>query len=203
MARSPKSALTLTLAVAALVLSACGGKSPPPGPGTVRGTPPDLRGRRVIVLPIQQSVGVGGNLNAELVFGLTDRTREVGWVFAPEVDEILARSPSISARTTGLAVGHFLLAEVQRVGDPLFGELRRMAALVDATAILIPIQAALVSVPGEDPKINLTAALIEARTGRVAWFVIVEGGAFPAGDPRGIASAVDALARRLLWYVGQ
>ena len=187
----------------ALVLAACGGSVPPPGPGTSIGSPPDLRGTRVMVLPVQQVLGVSGDPDAELAFGLSDRTQEVTWVFAQEVDEALSRAPAVDAATSGLSVGQFLRSEVRRIGDPLFGQLRRMAALVDAEGALIPVQVALVSDAGKDPKIQLSVALIEVRTGRVRWFGIVEGGAFPAGDPRGLASAVDRLARTLLWYVGR
>ena len=78
-----------------------------------------------------------------------------------------------------------------------------MAALVDAQAVLLPVQAVFASEAGEDPTIQLAVALIEVRTGRFCWFGIAEGGAFPAGDPRGLASSVDRLARTLLWYVGR
>ena len=192
-----------TAILVALALSACGGSTPPPGPGTSMGTPPDLRGTRVMVLPVQQLLGVSGDPDAELAFGLRAGTREVTWVLWYEVEEVLARSPGINARTRGLPVGQFLQAEVQRIGDPLFGELRRMAALVDADAVLLPVQAALAADVGEDPRIRWSVALIEVRTGRVPWFGVVEGGAFPAGNPRGLASSVDRLARTLLWYVGR
>lgn len=186
----------------ALVFSACGGSVPPPAPGTSFGSPPDLRGTRMIVLPVQQVLGVSGDPDAELAFGLRDRTREVTWVFAPEVDDALARSPGLNATTRGLPVGRFLRAEVQRIGDPLFGQLRRMGALMGADGVLLPVQAAAVADAEGGVKIELTVALIQVRTGRVRWFGVVEGGAFPAGDPRGLASAVDVLARTLLWYVG-
>jgi len=186
-----------------LALAACGGTMPRPEPGTSQGTPPDLRGSRVVVLPVQQVVGVSGDLDAEIAFGLQDRSREVTWVLTPEVERMLARSPAIRARTRGLQVGRFLSGEVRRIGDPLYGELRRMSALVDADAILLPVQAAISGEVGEDPKINLSAAIVDPRTGRVAWFGVVEGDAFPAGDPRGLASVVDRLARTLLWYVGR
>ena len=192
----------IALALLAIGLASCGGNPPPPLPGTTRGAPPDLRGRRVIVLPVQQNLGVAGDIDAEMAFGLQDKTREVTWILDAEVQEILRRSPGILAGTRGLPVGHFLLAEVQRVGEPLYGNFRRMSALVDAGMILLPVQAVVSAVEGEDPRVELAVALIDSRTGRVEWFAIVEGGAFPAGDPRGIASAVDALARGLLWYVG-
>jgi hypothetical protein len=187
-----------------LALVACGGQktAPPPGPGTSQGVPPDLRGVRVLVLPVQQVVGVAGDIDAELAFGLSARASDVSWILPAEIERMLERSPSIDARARGLPVGKFLAAEVRRVGDPLFGQLRRMSALVDAEAILIPVRAVWAAEPGAQPTVQLAVALLEPRTGRVRWFGIVAGEAFPAGDLRGLTSAVDVLARTLLWYEG-
>lgn len=184
---------------------ACAGKAPPPEPGQSRGFPPDLRGRRVIVLPVQQIVGVAGDPDADLAFVLRDLGEDVDWVFEDEVQEILARSPAIQSSTRRLPVSVFMQAEVDRIGDPLFGIMRRMAALVDAEVILLPVQASYSlgdGVEGTLPRVRLAAALIVPRTGRVAWFGVEEGGDFPRGDPGGLASAVENLARTLLWYVG-
>ena len=119
-------------------------------------------------------------------------------IFPSDVERVLSRSPALRARIRGLPVGNFLLAEVQRVGDPLYGELRRMAALVDAEMVLLPIQASLEAEQGSDPKVRFWTVLIEVRTGRVLWFGVLEGGAFPSGDPRGLASAVETVAAMLL-----
>jgi len=164
------------------------------------GVAPDLRGMRVLLLPVQQNLGVRGELDAELAYGLRERGRDVAWITTAEVEEILARSPALQTRTRGLPVGIFLQAEVERIGDPLFGELRRIAAVVDAQAIVLPVQAALTSVAGEDPRIRLWTALIDVRSGRVPWFGVLEGGPFPAGDPRALASAVEQVAQSLFWY---
>ena len=195
----------IAVAALAILVSACAsGNTQAPEPGSSRGTPPDLRGLKVIVLPFQQNAGVPGNPDAELAFGLQSRSPGVEWVLPEEMDGILARSPSVRTRTRGLSVGIFLRTEVDRVGDPLYGELRRMAALVDAEVVLIPIGISPSNAEAEgDPTVAVTAALVVARTGRVAWFGIVEGEALPAGDPRGLASAVDQLARTLLWYAGE
>ena len=163
---------------------------------------PDLRGVRVLLLPVQQNLGVAGDPDAEFAYGLRERGQGVLWISAADVEERMARSPGTPARTRGLPVGVFLQAEVDRVGDPLYGELRRTAALVSAEVVVLPVQASLAGTPGEDPRVRLWTALIDVRTGRVAWFSVLEGGAFPAGDPRGLASAVDEVARTLLWYVG-
>ena len=188
----------------ASILSACGGNPPPPQPGDSRGFPPDLRGSRVMLLPTQIVVGVAGDPDAELAFTLRDRAREVEWVFPDEVDEVLARSPAMRASSTGLPVGLFLQAEVERVGDPLYGELRRLASLVDAEAILLPVQASFEAnqaIEGSPPRVRIAMALIEPRTGRVLWYTIEEGGDFSQGDPGGLASAVEAVARALFWYI--
>ncbi len=182
--------------------TACASRSAaPPEPGTVRGFAPDLRGRRVLLLPVQQNLGVPGDPDAELAFGLRDRGSGVTWVLPAEVEAVLARSPAVQASTRGLQVGQFLMAEVDRVGDPLYGELRRMSSLVNADAVLLPVQSALAAQPGADPKVRIWTALIEVRTGYVMWFSVLEGESFPRGDPRALASAVDELSRTLLWYV--
>lgn len=194
-----RAALWVVLASSAAV-GACGGPAPPPEPGLVQGFAPDLRGRRVMVLPVQQNNGVPGDLDAELSFALRDRAAGVAWVLPAEVDAVLARSPALDARTRGLPVGQFLAAEVQRIGDPLYGELRRLASLVDADAVLLPVQSALAGVAGGDLNVRFWTALIEVRTGRVVWFSVLEGDAFPRGDPRALASAVEEVTRTLLWY---
>lgn len=194
----------LVLAAALSVLAGCSGTAQPPEPGQAYGTPPDLRGRRVVLLPVQQVIGVAGDPDAELRFTLSDVGREVEWIFEEEVEEVLVRSPAIDARTRGLPVGVFLQAQVQRIGDPLYGELRRIAALVDAEAILLPVRVSFEeneAAEGSTPRVRFTTALIEPRSGRVVWFGIEEGGDFPQGDPRGLASAVESLAGSLLWYV--
>jgi hypothetical protein len=184
-----------------LSLAACARTAPPPEPGTIRGIAPDLRGTRVVLLPVQQNLGVRGDLDAELAYGLRDRGRDVAWIASSEVEEVLARSPALQTRTRGLPVGAFVQAEVERIGDPLYGELRRIAALVNAQAIVLPVQATMaVAAPGEDPRVRLWTALVDVRSGRVPWFAVLEGDAFPSGDPRALASAVDEVARSLLWY---
>ncbi len=187
-----------------VVLASCGGSAPPPTPGQTRGIAPDLRGSRVVLLPVQQVSGIPGDVDAEVRFALTDRGQGVVWVHSEEVERVLARSPSTPTRTTQLPVGVFLQAEVERVGDPLFGMLRRLAGLVDAEAVLLPVAATFepdLSVPGSGPRVRLQAALIEPRTGRVLWYGMEQGEVLPAAQPRALASASEELARSLLWYI--
>lgn len=194
----------LALGSVLLVLGACSA-SPPPEPGVSRGVPPDLRGRRVILLPVQLVVGVAGDPDAELAFTLADVGDDVDWVREDEIQDAMRRSPTVQTRTRGLPVGVFLQAEVDRIGDPLYGYLRRMEALVEADAILLPVAATYEpnqAIPGSGPRVRLTAALVEPRTGRVIWFGIEEGEEFDNADPRSLASAVENLSRTLFWYLG-
>lgn len=188
-------------------LAACGGGSaPPPEPGTSTGFAPNLDGRRVILLPVQQNLGVPGDPSAELSYALTDRGEDVDWILWPEVDEALARSPGMDARTTGLPIGLFAQAEVERVGDPLYGQLRRMAGLVDAEMILLPVGVTWEPNPAvvdATPRVRYTVALIVPRTGRVLWYGLEEGADHPRDDPRALASAAERLSERLLWYVSR
>lgn len=190
----------------AAAVSACGGRSvPEPAPGASVGFPPDLRGRRVVLLPMQRNQGVRGDVDAEIRFAFSDLGREVEWVFEDEVREALDRAPTIDADTRGLPVEAFNQAIVERVGDPLYGQLRRISALVDGEVILIPIRATFEpneTIVNSLPRVRLSATLIEPRTGRVLWFGIEEGQDLPQSDPRALASAVETLARSIFWYAG-
>ncbi|MDH5589262.1 MAG: hypothetical protein OEZ65_10885 [Gemmatimonadota bacterium] len=189
--------------VLAVVASSCGGKAPPPGPGTSLGVPPDLRGSRIMVFPLQDRAYLSGDADAELAFALNDRSDEVKWIFPDQLERALAGAPSLNAQTERLPVGVFLQAEVRRIGDPLFGILLRLGAVVDGEAALIPIRA-VGPVPGvAQGTSTLAAALIHVRTGRVLWFGIVEGTSYPPDHPAALPSLMEELARTLLWYAGE
>ena len=88
---------------------------------------------------------------------------------------------------------------VARLMDPMFGYLRRLAALTGGRLALIPVEVRhRASTPERPGAVEVVAALVDAETGRVAWFGVVEGEASEGGSPRALASAADALARLLL-----
>ena len=155
-----------------------------------------------MVFPVQEITGVDGNADAELAFGLQSRGEGVGWILPGALQRAMERSPGLGVRIRGLPVGMFLTSEVRRVGDPLYGDIRRLGELVDARVALIPVR--LWAGAGEETPgaARLAATLIDVRTGRVVWFGVVEGDPHAPADPRLLASAADALARTLLWYVG-
>lgn len=183
------------LGTLALVLAACASGSPDSESGATRGAVPDLRGARVLVLPAQLLDGVPPDLTVdeELAFALGARTRRVSWIFRAEVEAALRRSPNLQASLADLPVGIFLQAEVNRIGDPLYGELRRLTTLVGADVAVIPVRLSY----GEDGAYHLVSALLEPTSGRVLWVATVDGETGPADDPGTLASLADALARAL------
>ena len=155
-----------------------------------------------MVLPFQDVRSVVGDPDAELAFGLQDRGPEVTWILPERLQSVLDRSPGMS-RIRGLSVGVFSTGEVRRIGDPLYGDLRRLGAMVDGEVALIPLQASLQAPDSLGVAVRVSAAVIHVRTGRVLWFGMLEGDHHETSDLSTLASAVDALARTLLWFSGR
>jgi hypothetical protein len=118
----------------------------------------------------------------------------VEWIFPPEMDALLSRSPGVSARIRDLPVRVFLQADVERIGDPLYGDLRRLSALTGAGLALIPVELRY----SEAGAYRITGALVSLRSGRVNWLGVVEGDVRGAADPGALASVVERLARAVV-----
>jgi hypothetical protein len=186
----------LAFLVAIVPAWACASRAAPPGPGEARGILPDLRGQRILVLPVQLRAGVpeGIQVDDELNHALRTLGQGVEWIFPPEMDALLARSPGASARIRDLPVRVFLQAEVERIGDPLYGDLRRLSALTGAGLALIPVELRY----SEAGAYRITAALVSLRSGRVNWVGVVEGDSRGADDPGALASVAERLARAVM-----
>jgi hypothetical protein len=130
----------------------------------------------------------------ELNHALRTLGQGVEWIFPPEMDALLARSPGASARIRDLPVRVFLQAEVERIGDPLYGDLRRLSALTGAGLALIPVELRY----SEAGAYRITAALVSLRSGRVNWVGVVEGDSRGADDPGALASVAERLARAVV-----
>ena len=94
----------------------------------------------------------------------------------------------------------FLQAEVRRVGDPLYGMIRRAASLSGAELALLPVGIAFRPDPGgrTPGRLELLAAVVSVTSGQVVWLDRVEGVAETSDDPGGMARVMDALATSLL-----
>lgn len=190
--------------LAILIASGCGSERvEAPEPGVMRGFVPDLRGVRVMVMPLQRRAGLRDDLDPEIAFALQARGAGDGWIMPDELARALARSPGLDVPLSALPVGIFLTREVNRIGDPLYGYLLRAAAVTNAQVALIPVEARRRVEPDGSSVVEVVATLLDVRRGRVIWFGVVEGQPGPAGDFRIVASAVDALAAMLLWYMDE
>lgn len=179
-----------------LFLLACGGAHAPPAAEDPKAPAPDLTGQTVMVLPVQPGGGAPlAELDAEIAFWLGERAPRVRWVFPAELDRILARSPALDIRLRELAVGSFGRAAVKRIGDPLYGDLRRLGAIVNARYAILPVAAGTVAA-GTGTRVELAAAVVDTFDGAVLWFGVVGGDVAPAG-PEATAGAARALARAL------
>lgn len=183
---------------AAILALGCGGSATvEPGAPPTYGFVPDLRGTSVMVFPVQlvSDERHRDELDRELAFAVKEAG--VGWQLPEALEQAARRSPGVEVRLRDLPVGQFLVREVRRVGDPLFGYLIRLNALTGGAVALIPVAAASGGdAPGDVPW-TLSAALIDARSGRVIWYGSVEGSPAPPGSPAGMASVAQALMARL------
>ena len=181
-----------------LLLTACaGGRTPAPASGPLAA--PGLAGQRVVVFPVQNA-SVPGDADRELAFALSGRGGTDQWVLPGDLRRSLARSPQLDVPLNQLPVGQFLRAEVRRVGDPLYGMIRRAAALSDSDLALLPVGIAFrpATPPAEAGTVELMAAVVNVTSGVVIWLDRVEGSATSAADPAGLARVMDALATSLL-----
>ena len=203
-ARFPLVVAVMGTMFASLLVQGCGGRGTgaPPEVGSTRGFVPDLRGRRVMVYPTQIRQGVPADVDPEIAFAFRARGREVDWVFPEELRATLRRAPAVRSTVDRLGVGIFLAAEVDRVGDPLYGQVRRLGELANADVAFIPVAlrrgaegAAGVSV------VEIVSTIIDVTTGRVIWFGVVAGQPGQVADFGSVASAVESLAETLLWYM--
>jgi len=186
--------------------AACAGGRPPPSADRPAPRPPDLAGAAIMVLPVQPGGILPGEagggppaaeLDAELAYWLAERGPQVRWVFPPQLERALARSPALQMDLRALAVAGFRRAELRTIGDPLFGQLRALGGLADARFALLPVGAAFRPASGGAGRLELAAALIDTVGGRVLWFGVVAGAPGPPDDPAHAARAAQALARTL------
>ena len=188
--------------LATVIVLGCAGTRPAPSAGDSQGIIPDLRGRRVMVFPVQLQAGVPGDANPEISFAFRNRGAEVVWIFPDELEAIVRRSPSVDTAVRGLPVGVFLGTEVRRISDPLWGQLIRLGALTNSDIALIPVAVRPgASGVGGTSVVEIVATILNVRNGRVIWFGVVAGRPGSVADFGSVASAVEELAETLLWYV--
>lgn len=200
--------------VLALLLLGCARAAPPSAEARQRAFP-SLAGRTVMVLPVQGATptlslpaaadpavppvalppDMHPALEAELAYWLQQQAPGARWVAPEAVERAVRQSPLLEVRARDLTVRDFQRARLEMIGDPLYGELRRIAALMDARLALLPVGALWVAEPGGVGRIHLAAALVDTFGGDVLWYGVVAGTAGRREDDAVIASTAQALAR--------
>jgi hypothetical protein len=162
-----------------------------------------MAGQSMVVLPVQRPGDYAAEAETELVYALRQRHGTDNWVFPDEVRRLVARSPSLNAPVDALPVDLFLRAEVERVGDPLYGMIRRVAALTGSNRVLIPVGVSFRpadpdQVPPVESAVEVLASVVDVVSGRVLWLDVAEGAASGPDDPAGLPRAMGDLASSLL-----
>lgn len=183
-----KGGLALLLLVA---LAACGGRG---DDGTPKPPPPvpTLTGYTVMLLPPRP--GDPPELEDALVAELTRRSPGIDWILPERIRATVERNRAsgfdLSAPRTLQNFGGSNI----RVEDPLYGDLRRMGALLDAPVAVVPITTRRWS-DSTGTGLALETAVISVRGGQVLWHHTVRGGPGEGGDEATAAAA--SLARIL------
>ena len=182
------------------LLAACGGAQNAPRAGEHTGAIPDLMGRKVLVLPTQIVDGVPEPVDPEIEFALKEHGEGIDWIMPDAVRRQVDRTPGMDMKVDDLPVGIFLRAEIERIGDPLFGYIRRLAALTGASVAVIPVQVRYrMETETQESAVEIVTAVLDAVSGQVFWIGVVEGDPGPADDLGTLASAANKLARNLAW----
>lgn len=207
-----------SVALVALALAAgCGRPADDTGPVPALALAA-LGGQRVLVLPVHYVAAVPGGwlggsasaeearrgINAEIAFALGERGGTTQWALPGEIETALGREPGLGLRAYPLSADPIRRANarrLERVGDPLYGEVRKIAALLDARYVLFPVELlydAARSKEEAEGHAALWTVLFDARTGLVMWSGTVRGDPGPPGSGATVARAAQALARRFV-----
>ena len=182
----------------ALILAACGKEEPPPSPDRPQPAVPNLAGLDVMVLPAQPAArGVPVGFDDALAAVLESEYASVDWVLPAAIERVVERTPSLDIHPNALPVSILRSDEAERIGDPLYGDLRRLGAIVDARYAVVVHQAAYVTPPdsiGGHGRIEAAVAIIDTIGGRILWRGLIAGERGPAGDEVVLGTAVQRLA---------
>lgn len=195
-----------TIFIAASGCSHGGNETPPPAGFGM------LSGQTVLVLPVQfvsrTSGGwIGGAATAqaaarqadsEIAFALREQGGRAHWITPNEQVEALERRPSIQVDPYMLSAD-----EARREGrrlkdirDPLYGEIRLVAALFDTRLALWPMEVYQPrGVNGGGGRVAIRTFLLDTRSGDVLWYgEITSAGPHEPATPAALAAAAQAFA---------
>jgi hypothetical protein len=198
----------------AVLLAACASSPAPPAADTAQQAFPDIGGQNVMLLPVQHAVPAISPpaatdttramlalspeslraLEAELAYWLPEHAARVRWVLPEQLERAVSRSAAIQVSVRDLPVRDFQRSRLEAIGDPLYGDLRKVAVLTDARLALLPIGAIWIPETGGSGRVHLAAALIDTMGGAVLWYGVAAGSPGRPDDATAVASAARALA---------
>lgn len=185
--------LLLLLSGLLLLPAACGGRGDDRGPAPPP-APPDLAGVRIMLIPVRAPAPA--QLDAELAFWLQDRAAATDWVLPDELQRVADRTPAWRLRLDALQRPIMDMGGHRRVGDPLYGALRQLGAVVDADYALVPLGVG-ETADTAGVALSMAVAVVDIRGGRVVWLHTAHGERNSA-RATAVASVAEAVARSLV-----
>ncbi len=203
----------LALGASIALAIGCGGSS---GEGPVPVTGFGMfSGQTVLVLPVQYVQQVPGGwigrarnardaakvADTEITFALKEHGGRANWATPDMQESRLARSPGIEVDPYSLSAGEARRkgGNLKDVKDPLYGEIRTIAALFDCRYVLWPME---VYYQTEDEtntgQLAIRTFVLDARRGDVLWYGVIPG---DSQEPPASPGALAALAQRFAVYV--
>jgi hypothetical protein len=201
----------------ALIATACASSPAPPASDIEQQPFPDVGGQSVMLLPVQRIVpavslpaaadsmrparALSGEslraLESELAYWLPEHASRARWVLPDAIVRAAEGSAALQLNMRDLPVRDFQQSRLQSIGDPLYGDLRKIAVVTDARLALLPIGAVWIPEVGGSGRIHVAAALIDTLGGRVLWYGVAAGDAGQPDDPSAVASAARALTMQV------
>jgi hypothetical protein len=174
-----------------------------------------LGGQRVLLLPVHYAPSVAGRpvggaasaseatrrADAEIAFALAERGGTTIWIGPDSIAAATARQPGIGVQVYALSADPLRRARIgraDRIGDPLHGEIRRLAALHDARYVVFPVELVYDADREGRGRVGLWTVLLDARTGFILWAQTLYAEPGPPDAAAAFAAVAAALARRLV-----
>lgn len=204
--------VTACLALASVAACSGGGGAGEPEPAPGFGM---FSGQKVLVLPVQYVRQVPGGwvgrasngrdaarqTDIEVAFALTEQGGRAEWITPDQQVAELQRRPGMNVDPYALSAGEAREkgANLRDVKDPLYGEIRLLAALFDTRYVLWPLEIYY----DEDEKtgegrLALRTFVLDARRGQVLWYGTIAG---DSEDEPTSPGALAALAQRFAYFV--
>lgn len=192
--------LALALAFALALTSCARPHAPPPLPSAA--SAPVLAGVKVVLFPVQAGSVPSpvpqqhwpvdrARLTSEIAYWVQQAKAAPGWITPEQIERAIERSPGLNVDPQALAVGVFQRAQVKSIGDPLFGDIRKIAAVFDGQLVVVPVAAEYVGATRDSARLEIATAVIKLDAD-VLWFGVIASTETGVDSDAVVASAAQA-----------